>query len=72
MNDKQLESAARRLCELRGIDPDYQVAHGADPGPDGFVPGVLLYSPAWMRAKREIEDWNNLRTAYTHGMTFHE
>lgn len=54
MNEKQLETAARRLCELRGVDPDAQVAHGADPNPDGTVYAVVWYSPAWTRAIREI------------------
>jgi hypothetical protein len=31
MTPEQLEKAARHLCKLRGIDPDQQVAHGAEP-----------------------------------------
>jgi hypothetical protein len=72
MNDKQLESAARRLCDLRGLDPDEKVWHGADPDEHGRVPGIAIQSSRWRRAAREITVWNDLRTAYTHGMTFNE
>lgn len=41
------ERIARRYCQLMGLDPDEQVADGADPGPSGFVPDALLYSPRW-------------------------
>ena len=56
LNEEQIERAARNLCELRGIDPDAKVGHGADPSPDGFVSDVWLYSPAWTLAKREVID----------------
>lgn len=55
MNEQQKEIAARRLCELRGIDPDASVAHGANPNDDGSVPYILVYSPAWRLAVCEIE-----------------
>ncbi len=67
MNDKQKKAAARELCRLRGIDPDQPVAHGADPSPDGFVPAVCLYSPAWERAVREIEAQERIEAAMLFG-----
>ena len=63
MNDKQKEKAAKKLCELRGIDPDSKVAHGADPDKNGFSLDILLYSPAWTRVLREIEDADNINIA---------
>ena len=54
LSEEQIERAARKLCELRGIDPDALVSHEADPSPGGFLPDILLYSPAWTRAKREV------------------
>ncbi len=63
MTDKQKESAARELCRLRGIDPDQRVGHDADPLPGGYVPAVMLYSPAWRRAVREIEAQERLEAA---------
>jgi hypothetical protein len=58
MNAAQLERAARRLCKLRGVDPEMRVAHGADPDHNGHIPCVLLYSPMWTRLAREVrEHW---------------
>lgn len=54
IDEPTLERLARRWCERMGIDPDATVAHGADPGPNGNVPMVQLYSPRWQRAVREI------------------
>ena len=67
MNDEQKYVVARELCRLRGIDPDMIVAHGADPSPDGVVHDVVLYSPAWVRALREIEAKEALDVAVAHG-----
>lgn len=54
MNAQQLEVAARKLCEIRGIDPETMVPHGAAPDARGFVPAVLLHSPAWRMATQEV------------------
>ena len=67
LTSRQREVAARKLCELRGIDPEQSVAHGADPSPDGYTPAVLLYSPAWLRALREIEAQDILMDALRQG-----
>lgn len=56
LTEQQVETAARKLCELRGIDPDALVSHCADPSPQGYIPAILLHSPAWTRAKREVVD----------------
>lgn len=37
LTEEQIEVAARKLCELRGIDPDAMVGHGADPSPSGLT-----------------------------------
>jgi len=50
MNEEKLEKAARKLCELRGLDPDERVGHGH---PDGYA--VMLYSPRWKLVAGEIE-----------------
>jgi len=63
MNDKQKEQAAKKLCELRGIDPYSEVTHGVDPDENGIVLDVLLYSPAWTRALREIESADQINIA---------
>ena len=54
MNDDQLEAAARKLCKIRGIDPDRSIGHCAPPNADGMVPAVMLRSPAWRVAASEI------------------
>lgn len=49
------ERIARKLCEIRGLNPDEWIAHGADPNPSGFVPAILLHSARYLRmAKLEV------------------
>lgn len=67
LTSKQKEIAARELCRLRGVDPDKQIAHEADPSPEGYVPGVCLYSPAWTRALCEINAQEQLAAALEAG-----
>lgn len=50
----QLEEAARRLCRLRGQNPDDKVGHGPEPSSDGVVLDVLMYSPRWQIVRNEI------------------
>ena len=69
MTDRQKEVAARALCKARGREPDHMMGHGADPSPDGSVPGVWLQSPVWCRVLREIEDQERLELAMIAGRT---
>lgn len=68
MNQQQLESAARELCRLRNINPDTLIPHSPEPSSDGFVPAVLLHSPAWKLALHEIQNHYLLNQAINHGM----
>ena len=72
MKENQIEAAARELCRLRGVDPDQQVAHSADPDKYGCVVDVLLYSSAWRRATREIEEAEQLAKALAAGASVRE
>lgn len=45
------EAAARKLCGLRGLDPDESVAHGPL---DGSGLAICLYSPRYRLAAHEI------------------
>ena len=63
MTHEQLERAARRLCELRGIVADVPVAHRAEPDASGFVPDIRLWSPAWRLAALEIVAAEQVREA---------
>ena len=54
MTEEQIEAAARKLCELRGIDPETLVKHGCEPTHTGYVPAILLCSPAWVIAKQDV------------------
>ncbi len=63
MSDKQLKVAARELCLLRGVDPDQRVGHEADPSPNGYIPAVRLYSPAWILAIKEIKAQEQIESA---------
>ena len=70
MNKKQLEAAARKYCEITGQDPDERVSHGADPGPGGLTPMILLHSPLWTRIAREIESHDALMQAVEFGRSY--
>jgi hypothetical protein len=63
MTEEQLEAAARKLCEIRGIDPDKSVPHGAPPNDMGYVPSVLLYAPAWRLVASEIRNFYQIAQA---------
>lgn len=63
MTEQQLEAAARKLCELRGLDPDQRVSHGAPPNNMGYVPAVLLYSPRWQMVAGEIRGFYQIAQA---------
>ena len=63
LTEEQLEKAARKLCELRGVDPDQKVPHAAPPTNMGYVPAVLLYSPAWRLVVQDVKDFWNLIAA---------
>lgn len=56
LTDEQLELAARKYCELAGMDPDKMVPHGAEPSPEGFIPMVLLHSPCWQLVAKILRD----------------
>lgn len=54
MTPEQLEATARKLCEIRGENPDRLIAHGAEPDENGFARAILLHSPCWQFAAKEI------------------
>jgi hypothetical protein len=54
MDNKQVERVARRLCVIRGFNPDDMVPHSPDPDSSGVVYSILLYSPRWERVAREV------------------
>jgi len=59
VSDDQLEPAARRLCEIRGLDPDGTVVESRG-GPRDLV--LRTYRiPAWRTLVPEIGDINPLR-----------
>jgi hypothetical protein len=53
-DEARVEVVARRLCELRDIDPDAMVPHGAEPDANGIMTLGILYSPAWQRMALEV------------------
>jgi len=63
MNEQTIERAARKLCELRGINPDQMIPHGAQPDARGFVPAVLCHSPAWVLVSKEVRACLQVDTA---------
>jgi hypothetical protein len=68
MTDEQIEAAARKLCEIRGIDPEKRIGHGAEPNADGMVPAVILYSPAWRLVAREVGAFYQVAQAIDHAL----
>lgn len=68
MTEQQIEAAARKLCELRGIDPDHLISHGAPPSDMGYVPAVLLHSPAWRLVASEVQKFYEMAMAVDFAM----
>ena len=66
MTEQQLEAAARKLCEIRGINPEASVSHGAEPDSRGFVHAVMLYSPAWRIVAQEVLSFYQVAQAVDH------
>ena len=54
MTDPQIEAAARKLCELRGQDPNKQTTRNPKPGPGGVVYDIAIYCYMWEIAVDEI------------------
>jgi hypothetical protein len=61
LSEAQLEVAARKYCELAGLNPDEQVGHRADPDEMGVVLDVMLYSPRWKRVAIKIAQYDIVR-----------
>ena len=59
----EYEAEGRALCQLRGVDPDSAVAHGAQADSEGFAPAILLHSPLWMFAAQEVKQWKQIELA---------
>lgn len=59
-----IEAAGRRLCELRGIDPDESIPHGQRVPRGNYRGGpvndMLYYSKAWELAGEECVNWLHL------------
>ena len=51
------EKEARKLCELRNLNPDESVGHAH---PEGL--GVMLYSPRWQLVAEEVAAWIEIQT----------
>ena len=52
MTDTQIEAAARRLCAIRGIDPDEKIIDRF--GDDAAR--VYAFRPRWWDVKREVKE----------------
>ena len=51
MTDEQIEAAARRLCKIRGVDPDKGVSPVDGLDPNIVEPGSV---PRWKWVSREV------------------
>lgn len=69
MTDEEFERAGRRLCELRGQDPDELIGHSPRADERGIVAAVLLSSPAWRLATHEVKNFLTIAQAIDHVMT---
>lgn len=47
LTEKQLELAAKRYCEIKGVDPESKASHSPKPNEDETVNMVMLISPLW-------------------------
>jgi hypothetical protein len=65
MTPEQLEAAARKLCEIRGIDPDkqYTFTVANDPSPDGALSLSEESDFEWEYRAREIRAYMEIQEA---------
>ena len=62
MSEDGIERVARKLCEVRGQNPDELIGHGAKADPSGFTSAIWLHSPRWslvadeVRARLEMDE----------------
>ena len=63
MTDAQIEMAARKLCELRGLDPDARVCRAH---PKHHL--LAIYPFLWEVAADEIRDFERIRMAIHEAM----
>lgn len=65
-SSQYVETAARKLCELQGVDPDAVVGHSPEPDDRGFVPAIWMHSPAWTRMAPHVLAHLKMREAVAH------
>ncbi len=53
LTEKQLEVAAKKYCELLGIDPYEEVKHGPDSN-GGFTFDILIRTVRWKRIADDL------------------
>lgn len=71
MNDEQLERAAKRYCELLGIDPR-EPDDMAAPGYTGPTYATPVYPPKWRGALSRIRDFAAMLEAVEHAKNFEQ
>lgn len=64
LNDAQFEAVARKLCQIRGQNPDVLVAHGAEPDAFGACNAVLYHSPRWQLVAGEVRAFAQMNQAF--------
>lgn len=68
MTEEQIKAAAYELCKLRGLDPEQSISHGPEPDARGIAYAILLHSPRWVLAAREIANIYNINQAIKIGL----
>lgn len=68
MNDSQLIVAARRLCVMRGQDPDAFVPVASPAAPGGGFYAVSCKRVAWQVAREEIKTALQVQGAIHYGL----
>lgn len=62
-DDAFYEAAAKRYCELIGVDPGQDVHHSPEPNANGSVNAVLLTSPYYKRVAKDLKQHHAIRLA---------
>lgn len=57
------EAAARKYCELMGLDPDEEIEHSGCPSESGAVTSIVRYSPRWEIVADAIQRFSAMLTA---------
>jgi hypothetical protein len=63
LTDEDIEAAARKYCELVGLDPDAKILQPPAYSPDGTSSLVAMYGPQWKAYAGAVRSYRAMNQA---------